>query len=88
MVVAKRQGRGKHAKIEQSKVQGPEWGLQVKPTALGASPIYIVPGGGGKTYEKWSQNWAGDISSLGLLGQHTLMSIGCIFLYFLNKTEL
>ena len=40
MVVAKRQGRGKPAKIEQRKVWGPEWEPQVKQTALLASPIY------------------------------------------------
>ena len=41
MAVAKRQGREKPAKIEQRKVRGPEWGPQVKQTALLASPIYI-----------------------------------------------
>ena len=41
MVVAKRQGREKPSKIEQRKVQGLEWGPQVKQTALLASPIYI-----------------------------------------------
>ena len=41
MVVAKRQRREKPAKIEHRKVQGPEWGPQVKQTALLASPIYI-----------------------------------------------
>ena len=34
MVVAKRQRRLKPVKIEQRKVQGPEWGLQVKWTAF------------------------------------------------------
>ena len=46
------------------------------------------PGGGGKTYRKRSQYWARGLSSLCLLGQHALMPRGCIFLYFLNKTEL
>ena len=41
MVVAKRQRREKPVKIEQRKVQGPEWGPQVKQTALLASPICI-----------------------------------------------
>ena len=41
MVVAKGQGREKPTKIEQRKVQGLEWGPQVKQTALLASPIYI-----------------------------------------------
>ena len=40
-MVAKRQGKEKPVKIEQRKVQGPEWGPQVKQTALLASPIYI-----------------------------------------------
>ena len=41
MAVAKRQEREKPVKIEQRKVWGPEWGSQVKQTALLASPIYI-----------------------------------------------
>ena len=41
MVVAKRQGREKPAKIEQRKVWEPEWGPQVKQTTLLAGPIYI-----------------------------------------------
>ena len=41
MVVAKRQGREKPAKIDQRKVRGPEWGPQVEQRALLASPIYI-----------------------------------------------
>ena len=41
VVVAKRQIREKPVKIEQRKVQGLEWGPQVKQTALLASPIYI-----------------------------------------------
>ena len=41
MVVAKRQGREKPEKIEQKKVQGPEWGLQVEQIILLANPIYI-----------------------------------------------
>ena len=41
MAVAKSQGREKPTKKEQRKVQGPEWGPQVKQTALLASPIYI-----------------------------------------------
>ena len=40
MVVAKRPGREKPAKIEQRKVRGPEWRPQVKQTALLAGPIY------------------------------------------------
>ena len=41
MAVAKRQVREKPMKIEQRKVRGPDWGLQVEQTALLASPIYI-----------------------------------------------
>jgi len=40
MVVAKRQRRENPMKVEQRKVQEPEWGPQVKQTALLASPIY------------------------------------------------
>ena len=41
MAVAKRQEREKPAKIEQKKVQGPEWGPRVKQTTLLADQIYI-----------------------------------------------
>ena len=41
MAVAKRPGREKPTKIEQRKVQGPEWEPQVKQTELLAGPIYI-----------------------------------------------
>ena len=40
MAVAKRKGRQKPTKLEQRKVQGPEWGPQVKQTAFLASPVY------------------------------------------------
>ena len=40
-MVAKRQGRKKPTKIERRKVQGLDWGPQVKQAALLASPIYI-----------------------------------------------
>ena len=46
MVVAKIQGTEKPAKIEQRKVQGPEWGRQVEQKAVLASLIYI-----GQTWE-------------------------------------
>ena len=51
MAVAKRWRREKPMKIEQRKVQGPEWGPWIEQTALLASPIYIGagPGGGKKT---------------------------------------
>ena len=41
MVVAKRQGREKPAKIEQRKVRGPQRGLQVEQMTLLADPVYI-----------------------------------------------
>ena len=41
MAVAKRQISEKPVKIEHRKVEGPEWELQVKQTALLASPVYI-----------------------------------------------
>ena len=40
MAVAKRQRREKPPKIEQRKVWGPEWGPEIKQTALLASPLY------------------------------------------------
>ena len=40
MAVAKRKGRQKPMKLEQRKVQGPEWGPQVKQTAFLARPVY------------------------------------------------
>ena len=66
MVVAKRQRKEKPMKIEQRKVRGPEWGPQVKQTALLASPIYIgqAQGEEKKTYKKRSQNWARGFFSL------------------------
>ena len=39
--MAEGQWREKSPKMEQRKVQGPEWKPQVKQTALLASPIYI-----------------------------------------------
>ena len=58
MAVAKRQRRGKPVKIEQRKVRGPELGLQVKQTALLASPIYLglAQGEEKKAHKKRSQN--------------------------------
>ena len=96
--MAKRQGREKPVKIEQRKVWEPEWGPQVEQTALLASPIYIGQAQGEeKTYKKRSQR-AGvssptrahslSLFSSHLLGWHALIAQGCIFLYFLNKTEL
>ena len=101
MAVAKRRGREKPVKIEQKKVQGPEWGPQVEQTALMAGPIYIGQAQGeGKTYEKRSQRARGlcpacvhclsvslFLFSLHLLGQRGPMPWGCIFLYFLKETE-
>ena len=59
MAVAKRKGRQKPMKLEQRKVQGLEWGPQVKQTALLASPIYTGQvQGEEKKHKKRSQNWA------------------------------
>ena len=100
MEEAKRQGREKSAKIEQRKVQGLEWGPQVEQTAFLASPIYIEQTQGEeKTYKKRSRRAGGlsvshacsfflSLSSLHLLGRHALTPQGCIFLCFLNKTDL
>ena len=88
MSVAKRQRREKLAKMEQRKVWGPEWGPQVKQTALLASPIYIEQAlGEERKHKKMSQNWTRGFSSH-LLGQPALTPQGCIFLCLPNKTEL
>ena len=63
--MAKRQGREKPTKLEPRKVRGPEWGPQIKQTALLASPIYIRQAQGEeekKTHKQRSQNWAGVFS--------------------------
>ena len=101
MAVAKRRGREKPVKIEQRKVWGPEWGPQVEETALLASPIYIGQAQGEEKHIKRGARGPGvslphalslflslSPSTSRLLGQHALMPRGCIFLYFLNKTEL
>ena len=96
-VVAKGQGREKPTKTEQRKFRGPEWGPPVGQTALSASPVYTGQAQGEeKTHKNRSQR-AGALSfsllfslslfSSCLLGQHALTPQGCIFLYFLNKTE-
>ena len=69
-------------------VWGPEWGPQVKQTALLASPIYIgqAQGRRKKTYKKRCQNWGeGLLFSSCLLDWSALMPGGCIFLCFLTK---
>ena len=56
MAEAKRQGREKPVKIEQRKVQGPEWGLQGGQIALLPGPICIgQTQGEGKTCKRRSQ---------------------------------
>ena len=52
MVVAKRQGREKPVKIEQRKVQGPEWGPQVEQIALLLAQFTQVRLRGRKKYIK------------------------------------
>ena len=60
MAVAKRQRKEKPTKIERRKVWGPEWGPQVKQTALLASPIYIMQtqGEGDKYIKGGSLEWS------------------------------
>ena len=87
--MAKWQERGKSSKTEQKKFWGLEWGAQVKQTALLASPVYI---GQAQREEKKHIKWGANIGQGGglsscLLGRHALTPRGCIFLYFLNKTE-
>ena len=88
--VAKRQGREKPRKIEQRKARGPEWGPQVRQTALLASSIYI---GQAKEEEKkhikrGAKIEPGAFLFFESLGWPALTPGGCIFLYFLNKTGL
>ena len=102
MAVAKRRGREKPVKIKQRKVRGSEWGPQVEQTTLLASPIYIgqAQGEEKRTYKKRSQRARGlslpcacavclclSLFSLHLSGGRAPTPWGCIFLYFLNKTE-
>ena len=83
MAVAKRHGREKPSKIEQRKHS---WVAQFTQRR---------PGGRGKNTQKEAPQGRGpslfvarslSLFSSRLLGQHTPR--GCIFLYFLNKTEL
>ena len=97
MVVAKtRKGKAHENRTN----EGPRTRVKTsgRRNALLASPIYIGQAQGKEeTYKKRSQR-ARVLSlslslflflfSLRLLGQHALTSRGCIFLYFLNKTEL
>ena len=87
MVVAKRQGREKPAKIEQRKVRGLDGGPRAEQTALLASPVYIGQAQGEeKTCEKKSQRARG-LSSPCWVGMPSRLEdvFSC---YFLNKTEL
>ena len=84
----KRQRREKLTKIEQRKVQGPEWEPHVKQQASWLSQF--TQGRlrvGGKRYKKRNQNWASDLFSSCLLGQPALTATGCIFHCLPNKTE-
>ena len=89
-MVAKRQGRKKPTKIERRKVQGLEWGPQVKQAALLASPIYIgqAQGEEKKHIERGAYFGLGASLLFTCLGWHALTPRGCIFLYFLNKIQL
>ena len=77
-------------KIEQRKVQGLERGPQVKQIALLANPVYIgqAQGEEKKHIKRGAKTGLGPLFSSRLLGWYPLMPGGCIFLYFLNKTEL
>ena len=98
MVVAKRQGREKPAKIEQRKVQGLERGPQVEQTALLDSPIYIGQAQGEE--EKHFKRGAKGPRSLSLYVSLSLslsplhvfwvITPSCLedVFSFLNKTEL
>ena len=87
-MVAKRQGREKPVKIEQRKVQGPERGLVVEQTAFLASNLHRAGSGEEKKHiKRGAKTGPGGLFSC-LLGWHALTPQGCIFLYFLNKTEL
>ena len=99
MVVAKRQEREKPMKIEQRKIQRLEWGPQVEQTALPASPIYIAQAQGEEKKHVEREAKGPGVSVplscspflsllFAILGWHALMPQGCIFFYFLNKTEL
>ena len=77
--MAKRRRSEKSEKIEQRKVQGPEWVSQGKQTALFASPIYIRQIQGGKKrnikieepkYSEVGLGAAGGFSSFGSASLH------------------
>ena len=89
-MVAKRQGREKPVKIEQRMVGGPGCRPQVKQTALPATPVYIgqAPGEEKKHMKRGAKGLGISPFSSSLLGRHALIPQRCIFLYFLNKTEL
>ena len=81
---------GKKKKIGQRKVQGPEWGPQVKQTAFLASPIYIRQAQGEeKKHIKGGAKIGLEDSllftSFGSAFHHALR---IFFLCFLNKTEM
>ena len=89
MAVAKRQGREKPVKIEQRTVRGSERGPRVEQTALLAGPVYKGRPRGREKHIKRGPKLGGGLSSLCVfLGRPALEPQGCIFLYFLNKTEL
>ena len=81
-MVAKGQRKEKPTKIEQRKVWGLEWGLQVKQTALLARPVYTgqAQGEEKKHIKRGAKTEPGTLFSLHLLGWPTLMPQGCIFL--------
>ena len=97
MAVTKTQRREKPVKMEQRQVRGPEWGLQVKQTALLASPIYTGQAQGeerGEKNKKHTKRGAGFELGAPLLFLSFGLACclppclegGCIFPCFLNKT--
>ena len=76
-------------KVEQRKVRGPEWGPQVRQTALLASPVYIGQAQVEKRRHTEEPNLSqGLLFSQRLQGRQALTPGGCVFLYFLNKTAI
>ena len=81
MAVAKRKRREKPAKIEQRKVWGPEWGPQVKQTALLASPVYTGQAWG-RRRNIWKEKpkFSFELLFSCLLCRPTLTPRGCVSL--------
>ena len=89
MAVAKRQGKGKPVQIEQRKVRGPEYRPQVEQPALLASQFTEGrPRGRRKDRKRGAKFRPGASLVLESFGSACLTPRACVFLDFLNKTEL